>query len=347
MRAAHIIKQGDPDEALEIVNISKPTPGPNEARIRVKTCALNRLDVFARVGHTERQEEAYPKQTGVDIAGYIDETGDEVSDWEAGDEVVIFPIESCGECEFCISGEQTMCDNYRIIGHGGANDIPGGLAEYITVPSENLEPKAESLSFETAAAWPVTYTTAWRMIVTAGKLRPSETALILGASGGVGNAALQIANHLSAETYATTSTEAKAKRLKPMVSSVINYSKNSFDKLIMELTNGRGVDLVADHVGQTTWQKSINSLAKGGRMVVCGATSGPDPNIDIRSLYQSHRRIIGAPMGKKKDFRDVYSLISTGKLEPQVQKVFTLDNIAEAHRRIENRDVFGKLVIRP
>lgn len=347
MRAAHIVKRGDPKEALEIVEIPKPEPDHDEVRIRVEACALNHLDVFARVGHEGREEEVYPKQTGVDIAGCVDAVGEGVTDWEPGDGVVVFPIENCGDCEYCLAGEQTMCNDYRIIGHGGPDDTPGGLAEYITISAENLEPKAESLSFEMAAAWPVTYTTAWRMVVNAGELRPSETALVLGASGGVGNATLRIANRLGAKTYATTSTAEKAERLESIVEAVIDYTAEPFDERIMELTDGRGVDLVADHVGQATWQQSIDSLAKGGRMVVCGATSGSDPDINIRSLYQSHRRIIGAPMGNRKDFRAVYALVAAGELEPEIQEVFALDDIAEAHRRIEQREVFGKVIVRP
>lgn len=347
MRAAHIVKQGSPEEALDIVDIPMPEPDRREVRVRVEACALNRLDVFARVGHEERTEEAYPKQTGVDIAGTVDAVGNEVSDWEPGDDVIIYPGQSCGDCEYCLNGEQTMCEEYRIIGHGGPDDLPGGLAEYVTVPVWNLERKADSLSFATAAAWPVTYTTAWRMVVTAGELRPSESALVLGASGGVGNAVLRIANRLGATTYATTSTAAKAKRIEKLAESVIDYTEAPFDDRVLGLTNDRGVDLVADHVGQATWQRSINSLASGGRMVVCGATSGPDPDIDIRSLYQSHRRIVGAPMGNRQDFRDVYRLIAAGELEPEIQEEFPLADVAEAHRVIEDREVVGKIIVRP
>lgn len=347
MRAAHIVQPGAPDEALELVDIPVPDPGTDEVRVRVEACALNHLDVFARVGHEEQDSAAFPKQTGVDIAGVVDSVGDGVTEWEPGDEVVVYPGQSCGDCEFCLNGEHTMCADYRIIGHGGPGDVPGGLAEYVTVPAWNLDPKPSSLSFETAAAWPVTYTTAWRMIVTAGALRPAESALILGASGGVGNAALQIANRLGATTYATTSTAAKAERLEPETAAVIDYTATPFDERIAELTDGRGVDLVAEHVGQETWQQSINSLAMGGRMVVCGATTGPRPDIDIRSLYQSHRRIVGAPMGNRQDFRDVGRLIAAGELAPEIDEVLPLEDVAEGHRLLEDRAVFGKVVIRP
>ncbi|MFB6300010.1 MAG: zinc-binding dehydrogenase [Halobacteriales archaeon] len=342
MRAAHITRPGDPEEALDIVDIETPDPGPEDVRIRVEAVALNHLDVFARRGHPEEDDE-FPKRTGCDIAGVVDAVGDEVTDWTTGDEVVVYPGVTCGICEYCLNGEHTMCHDYRIIGE----DLPGGLAEYVTVPAWTLESKAPSLDWPHAAAWPVTFTTAWRMIVTTGELRPAETALILGASGGVGNAALQIADRIGATTYATTSTDEKAVKVAEWADEVIDYTTEDFAERARALTDGRGVDLVADHVGQATWQTSIDSLAMDGRMVICGATSGADPDIDIRSVYQWHRQIRGAPMGNRQDFRDVYRLIADGDLNPQIDRVLPLEVIAEGHRAIEDRDVFGKIVIRP
>lgn len=342
MREAQITQYGSPAEALEIVDVDTPTPGSGEVRLAVEAVALNRLDVFARLGHPEDEGE-FPKRTGCDIAGVVDAVGDDVSGVDEGDEVIVYPGVTCGECEFCLNGEHTMCPDYQIIGE----DIPGGLAEYITVPAWTIEQKPESLDFVTAAAWPVTFTTAWRMLITAGELRPSETALVLGASGGVGNAALQIAERLGATAYATTSSEEKASKLTEWADEVIDYTQVSFDEAIQDLTDGRGVDLVADHVGEDTWQTSINSLAMGGRMVICGATSGPDPNIDIRSVYQRHRQIIGAPMGNRQDFRDALTWIANGEVEPVIDRVVPFEDIAEAHRVIEDREVFGKVVVRP
>ncbi|MFB9808593.1 alcohol dehydrogenase catalytic domain-containing protein [Haladaptatus pallidirubidus] len=201
MRTAHIMQYGSSDEALAVVETDAPEPDRGEVRIQVEACALNHLDVFARLGHPEDDGD-FPKRTGCDIAGIVDAVGDDVDEDRIGDEVVVYPGVTCGECRYCLNGEHTMCHEYRIIGE----DLPGGLAEYVTVPAWCLDPKPESLTFVTAAAWPITFTTAWRMIITTGELRPAETALILGASGGVGNAALQIANRLGATTFATTST---------------------------------------------------------------------------------------------------------------------------------------------
>jgi NADPH:quinone reductase-like Zn-dependent oxidoreductase len=185
------------------------------------------------------------------------------------------------------------------------------------------------------------------MVFTVGELGPSDTALILGASGGVGNAALQYADMVGATVYATTSTEKKAERVERWADTVIDYTEVQFDASVMDLKDGRGVDLVADHVGQETWQQSINSLAMGGKMVICGATSGPDPDIDIRSVYQHHRKILGAPMGNRQEFRDTVELAARGKVEPQIDRVLELSELAEGHRVIENREVFGKVVVRP
>lgn len=342
MRAAHVTQLGTPEDAISIVEVDRPDPGPGEVRLRVEACALNRLDVFARLGHPE-EADVFPKRTGGDVAGVVDAVGDGVTDWTSGDEAVLYPIVSCGDCEHCLAGEQTMCPTYEIIGE----DRPGGLAEYVVVPAAALDPIPDELDFVTAAAYPVAFTTAWRMIVTAGELRPAESALVLGASGGVGNAALQIAEFLGATVYATTSSAEKATVLSEWADEVIDYTQVPFDEAVIDLTDGRGVNLVADHVGQETWQASIDSLGKGGRMVICGATSGANPDIDIRSVYQHHRQILGAPMGNRQDFRDVSSLIGAGDLEPRVDRVLPLDGIYEGHQALEAQNVVGKVVIRP
>lgn len=342
MRAAHITHEGSPEDAIEIVDVETPEPDPNEVRLRVEACALNHLDVFARTGHPEEDDE-FPKRTGGDIAGVVDAVGENVDEARLGDEVMVYGGVTCGECEYCLNGEHTMCHDYRIIGE----DLPGGLAEHVVVPADNVDPKPASLDWITAAAIPAAFTTAYRMIHTVGNLGPADSALVLGASGGVGNAALQFADMVGATTYATTSTPEKASRVEEWADEVIDYTETPFDERVMDLTDGRGVDLVADHVGQETWQRSIDSLAMGGRMVICGATSGADPDIDIRSVYQHHRQIRGAPMGNRQDFRDTVSLVARGAVEPQIDRVLPLEDVAEGHRIIEDREVFGKVVVEP
>ena len=361
MQAVHIVDSGAPEDVLKIREVPRPDPGAGEVRIDVRACALQHADVFARTGHPEI-EDAFPKRPGTEMAGIVDAVGedvnegqrlsfanqqspiaDEVDGWEPGDRVNVYHHVSCGECEFCERGEQTMCPHDRKFG----SEFPGGLAEYAVVPAANLEPVPDHVDMETAAAWPSSFTTAWRMLVSGGGLEPSETALILGASGGVGHAALQLADRIGAEVYATTSADWKAEKAMEWAESVIDYTRVPFDERILELTDGRGVDLVADHVGQETWQRSIDSLATGGRMVICGATSGADPDIDIRSVYQRHRRILGTPMGNRRDFRNVGRLIARGEVRPVIDRVLPLDRVAEGHHAIENRDVFGKVVVTP
>jgi len=342
MRAVHVVALGDPEEALEIRDVPVPDPDTDEVRLRVEACALQHADVFARVGHPEL-EPSFPKRPGTEVAGVVDAVGADVTDHAPGDRVNVYHHFTCGECEFCERGEQTMCPHDRKLG----GDRPGGLAEYVTVPAANLEPVPDDVDLVTAAAWPSSFTTAWRMIVSAGGLRPAESALVLGASGGVGHAALQLADRVGATVYATTSTDWKAERAAEWAEAVIDYTAEPFDERVMELTDGRGVDLVAEHVGEETWQRSIDSLATGGRMVVCGATSGADPDVDIRSVYQRHRRIVGAPMGSRSDFRAVGRLIARGEVAPTIDRVLPLADVAEGHRAIEDREVFGKVVVKP
>ncbi|MFB6300120.1 MAG: zinc-binding dehydrogenase [Halobacteriales archaeon] len=342
MRAVHLTDFGAPEDVLEIRDVPRPEPDSHEVRLEVKACGLQHADIFARIGHPEL-DPAFPKRPGTEIAGIVDAVGDAVTDWDIGDRVNVYHHFTCGECEFCERGEQTMCPEDTKLG----GDRPGGLAEFVSVPGENLERLPGSVSFDIGAAWPSSFTTAWRMMVTAGNLRPAESALILGASGGVGHAALQIADSVGATPFATTSADWKAEKASEWAESVIDYTETSFDAAIKALTDDRGVDLVADHVGQETWQQSINSLATNGRMVICGATSGPDPDIDIRSVYQRHRRIIGAPMGNRQDFRAVGRSIADGHVEPVIDRRLPLADVAEGHRAIEERNVFGKVIIHP
>jgi NADPH2:quinone reductase len=342
MLAAHLVQSGPPEDAIEIVTKEIPEPASDEVRLEVKACGMQHADVLQRKNFPTDSISG-PHQMGSEIAGVVDAVGTDVTDWSVGDRVNVYHRVTCGRCEWCTRGEDTMCINSQKIG----TDLPGGFGEYVTVPAGSIDHIPDSMDFITAAAYSSSYTTAWRMIVTAGKLQPSERALILGASGGVGNAALQIADRAGAFTFATTSTPDKAKRIETDADHVINYEEEPFDEVVREMTDGRGVDLVADHVGQKTWQKSINSLAKNGRMMICGATTGPNPDINIRSIYQHHRKIIGAPLGNRQDFRDVGRLIAAGELTSKIDRVLPLEEIAEGHQAIEEREVVGKIIVEP
>jgi len=333
MRAAHITQYGDPEEALEIVDVERPEPGAGEVRVDVKAVALNHLDVFARKG-TPKTKVSSPSEAAVTspVSWVPSATAStptaSVTRWSSTPASPVVTVSSA-------SAASRRCATSTKL---SAKTVPEGWPSRLSSQRAVSVAKPESLDDVTAAAVPITFTTAWRMVVGAGELRPAETALILGASGGVGNAALQIAERLGATTYATTSTAEKAERVREWADEVIDYTETPHDEAVMDLTDGRGVDLVAEHVGQETWQESINSLAMGGRMVVCGATSGADPDIDIRSIYQRHRQIRGAPMGNRAQFRDVLSLVARGELEPQIDRVLPSNR---------SRRVTGRLRIGP
>jgi NADPH2:quinone reductase len=257
-----------------------------------------------------------------------------------GDRVAVFGALSCGRCEWCRAGEQTMCLEYRIVGE----HTQGGFAEYVAVPAANLEPLPRGVDFVTAAAAGTSYCTAWRGVVTQGGIRPGDDVLVLAAGGGVGAAAVDIALRAGARVFAGASTAAKrAKALALGAAGAVDHTE-PFSSWVLDQTGGRGVDIVVDSLG-ATWPESIRSLARGGRLVTCGATLDNRPQFDIRELYQRHRSIRGAPMGNRSEFRRVLTLLGRGALHPVIDSVFPLDRIRDAHLRAESREPFGKIVV--
>jgi NADPH:quinone reductase-like Zn-dependent oxidoreductase len=326
--------------------VAMPEPGPGEVRLRVAATALNHLDVFARRGLTGPGIRAhrYPHVSGIDVAGVVDAAGPGVKDLPTGTAVVVYPGMSCGRCEFCHRGETSMCPDYRIFGE----QTWGGLAEHSIVPAANLLILPDGFDLRLAAAAPAAFTTAWRLVVTAGQLRPGERALIVGAGGGVTSAALLIAAAAGAFVYATSGADWKVEKALAMGAlAAVNHSRRGFDEWILDVTGGRGVDLVVDSAGAATWPRSILSLAPGGRLCVCGATSGDAPEISIRELYQAHRRIIGAPMGGRKDFDAAMGLVLRGRLAPVIHAVYPLERAGEALDELEAGRQFGKIVLEP
>jgi NADPH:quinone reductase-like Zn-dependent oxidoreductase len=346
MRAAVIREHGGP-EKVRAERIPEPSvEAPDDVVVRVRACALNRLDVFARRGLSGPgvRTVRLPHISGVDVAGEIAQIGPEVRVWRPGDRVVLYPALSCGRCAWCERGEQTMCPAYRIFGE----DTPGGLSEYCKIPAGNLELLPDHVPFERAAALPAAYTTAWRMVVTAGDLRPHERVLILGAGGGVGTAAVQIARRVGTYVFGVTSGKDRARRLSGLgADRPIDRTAEDFEAVVAKETDGAGVDLVVNPVGGSTWRPAIRSLEPGGRMAICGATIGDQPELSIREIYQSHRRILGAPLGNRRDFRAVLDLLARGELDPVVDAVLPLDDAVEAHRILEENQAFGKVVVVP
>lgn len=330
--------------ALE--EVAAPEPGTGEVRIRVRAAALNHLDLFAREGKTGPgiREHRYPHVSGTDIAGDVDALGPGVTGVEAGDGVVVYPGIGCGTCRHCRAGEISMCAAYRIIGE----QLWGGLAEYTVVPAANLLRLPSGFDPRVAAASPAAVTTAWRLLVTGGGIRAGETVLIVGIGGGVATAALQIARIAGARVLVTSGHDWKLLRALDLGAAAgVNHHRRDVVDWAMEQTGGEGVDVVVDSVGAPTWRASIRSLAMGGRLCVCGATGGDTPDISIRELYQSHRRVVGAPLGGWADFVAAMDMVRDGRLAPVIHATYPLDQVAGAFAELESGAQFGKIVIEP
>ncbi|MFN3423003.1 MAG: zinc-binding dehydrogenase, partial [Armatimonadota bacterium] len=251
---------------------------------------------------------------------------------------------TCGECEWCKMGEDSMCNSFGIFG----SKCWGGYAEYAKVPARNLIPMPDGLTFEQAAAFPLTFLTAWHMLITRAGLKPGERVLVIAAGSGVGVAAVQIAKLAGAFVIATAGTDEKCERAKTLgADAVINHSKENIADRVRELTDGRGVDVVAEHVGPAVFEQCLKSLAKGGRLVTCGATTGPTASFEIRYLFSRQLSIVGSMMGRTSELLTIVRLVGQGKLKPVVDSVFPLSDAPKAHEILESRNFFGKLVLVP
>ena len=342
MRAVGFTRHGGP-EVLEVIELPTPEPKAREVRVKVKAVALNHLDVWVRKGWQGLKLQL-PHVLGADIAGVVDAVGAEVTDLEPGTEVCVNPGVSCGVCERCLKGDDNLCRQYTILGE----HIRGGYAEYVCVPRQNILPKPKKLSFEAAACLPLTFLTAWTMLVRRAQLQPGETVLVHAAGSGVGSAGIQIAKLLGAKVIATTSTEEKAKKaLELGADHVVNYATHDFVDEVKKLTNKKLVDVVFEHTGASTWDKSIACLPYGGRLVTCGATAGGDVKLDLRVLFYKRISLLGSTMGSKGDLFRIMQLVEEGKLEPVLDRVMPLEKAAEAHGLLSDRKSFGNVVLTP
>jgi NADPH:quinone reductase-like Zn-dependent oxidoreductase len=341
MRAIRIYEHG----GLEVLKYEEDVPVPEleagEVLLKVKACALNYLDIWVRRGIPGVP---LPHIPGSDVAGVIEELSPGVEGFQPGERVVINPGVSCGQCDYCRRGEDSLCETYHIIGE----HVDGGYAEFVKVPVRNLMRIPEGFSFEEAAAAPLVFLTAWRALITRAQLRPGETVLILGASGGVGTACVQIAKLAGAQVIAVAGSDEKLQKLKELGADVlINHTQQDFSKEVWQLTGKRGVDLVVDSIGEATWERSLRVLAKDGRLVTYGATSGPKPLTDVRLVFWRQLRLIGTTMGNHREFTEVMRLVWERKLKPIVDQVFPLKEAAQAQQLLESRQHFGKLVLVP
>jgi len=340
MKAIRVSQFGGP-EVMQLLDLPRPHPGPGEVLVRVKAAGLNHLDLWVRGGLPI--ETTMPHIGGSDVAGIVEAIGSGVSGMTAGARVVVNPSLSCGVCEWCSAGEEPLCVKYKILGE----HTQGGFAEYVVVPAANVLPMPDGFSFIDAAAAPLVFLTAWRGLISRGRLKRGQSVLVTGASGGVSTAAIQIARHVGARVFAVTTTE-NVERVRALGADVVyDRVKGDFASQLWAETQKRGVDVILDSVGEALWKANVRSLARGGRLVVYGATAGAKVEIDLRMLFWKQIEIIGTTMSNRREFREVMRLVFGGELRPVVDKVFALADIREAHERLEKGEQFGKIVVTP
>lgn len=343
MKAVYITEHGGV-EVLQYGDLPEPRPGPTEVKVRVRACALNRLDLFTRQGvRGTRIRFKGPHILGGDVAGEVVEAGELVESPRVGERVVVNPRLTCGQCRFCLGDQEELCERPGMLG----STVSGGYAEYVVVPAANALPIPSDLSFVEAAALPTVFMPCWSIFIRRAQLRPWETALVLSASSGVGTAAVQVAKRvIGARVIATTSTQEKARRVRELgADEVVVYTEEGIRKKALEFTGGRGVDVVLDHVGSQFWQEAIGSLAPGGRYGICGVTTGYRAELQMGLLFLRHQTVFGVFMGRREDLRQIVELAGRGVIAPVIHQTFPLEEVAEAHRVMESLDFFGKLVI--
>jgi NADPH:quinone reductase-like Zn-dependent oxidoreductase len=341
MRAVVFEQHGGP-EVLHLAERPTPVPRADEVLVEVRACALNHLDVWTRRG-IPGIDVPLPHILGNDIAGVVAAVGDLVTSVAVGDRVLLAPGVCCGACAQCLGGDDNMCPKYDILGYRR----DGGYAEYLTAPARNAHPIPGGLSYAQAASVPLTFLTAWHMLVARARVKPGEDVLVLAAGSGVGSAAIQVAKLFGARVIATASTEAKREAARDLgADDVVDYATEArFDKVVKRLTGGKGVEVVVEHVGAATWSSSMSSLATNGRIVTCGATTGFEARIDLRHLFYRHLAVFGSFMGRHDELVALLPFFEDGRLRPVVDRVLPLAHAADAHRLIEDRAQFGKVVL--
>jgi NADPH:quinone reductase-like Zn-dependent oxidoreductase len=339
MRAVQFHQHGGP-EVLRCEDVPDPIPGPGEVLVRVRACALNHLDLWERRG-LERVTFPMPHISGSDVAGeVVAAVGVDVN---SGRRVMLQPGLSCGRCAACLSGRDNECAQYEVLGY---RSYPGGYAELVKVPAQNLVSIPDDVDFVQAAAFPLTFLTAWHMLITRAQLKRGEDVLVLAAGSGVGQAAVQIAFLHGARVFATAGSDAKLERARALGAyEVINHHTQDLAQEVLRLTNRRGVDVVIEHVGEATWPRSVRAMARGGRLVTCGATTGPRGALDLQVLFAKQLSILGSYMGTKGELLRVARFFFAGQLKPVIDRTFPLAAAADAQRRLEQSGQFGKIVL--
>jgi NADPH:quinone reductase-like Zn-dependent oxidoreductase len=344
MRAWVIRATGGLDQ-LQLADVPDPPSllGPRDVRVALRAAALNRLDLFVVRGLPVQH--AFPHILGADGAGVVDAVGAEVRAVRPGDRVMINPGIADGTCEYCRAGEQSLCVDYRMLGE----HLPGTLAQYVVVPEPNLAiiPTLPTpLTWAEAAAFSLATLTAWRMVVTRAQVAPGETVLIWGVGGGVSLSALRIAKLKGARVIATSSDDVKLAEARRLGADVtFNHKTEQVAQQVRALTGRRGADVVIENVGEATWDQSLRALARGGRLVTCGATTGPMVTIDLRRLFWYQWSILGSTMGNAAEYQEVVRLLGAGELRPLVDRVFPFTEGRAAFERLERGEQLGKIAI--
>jgi NADPH:quinone reductase-like Zn-dependent oxidoreductase len=339
MKAVRFHQHGGP-EVLSYEDAPDPDLAPGDVLVRVRACALNHLDLWARRGLPGIRT-PMPHITGSDVAG--DVVSASAADLPAGRRVMLQPGLSCGRCIACLSGRDNECARYEVLGNV---NHAGGYAEYVTVPAQNVIPIPDAIDYVQAAAFPLTFLTAWHMLITRAGLKRGEDVLVLAAGSGVGQAAIQIAALHGARVFATAGSADKLERARALgASEVIDHYRQDIAEEIRRLTNKRGVDVVIEHVGEATWARSVRALARGGRLVTCGATTGAGGALNLSALFSKQLSILGSYMGTKGELLRAAPVFFAGQLKPVIDAVFPLHEAAHAHRRMEASGQFGKIVL--
>ena len=342
MMTAMVLREHGGPDVLQLAELPVPEPGPGEVRVRIMAVALNHLDIWVRRGGPAFKLE-YPHRLGSDIVGVIEAAGAGVNA-EPGTKVVVQPGLSCGHCAACLGGHDNLCRYYKILGE----NTQGGYAQYIVVPEVNLAPYPERLEFSQAAAAILPFLTAWQMLVRKANVQPGDVVLVQGAGSGIGVAAIQIAKLHGARVIATASSEDKLESARQLGADIgIDYTKQDFASECRTLTDKRGVDIVIEHVGGEVFEKSVRAVRTGGRIVTCGATAGFHPAIDLRHIFFRQVEVLGSTMGSKADLLAVLAHVAAGRLSPVVHAVMPLSFAPDAHRMLEERRAFGKIVLEP
>lgn len=340
MKAVYFEETGGTD-VLRFGDMPRPQPGDGQALVRVLACGVNRLDIYARTGRTPVK---LPHISGSEAAGEVVAYGPGIAiePVAVGKLAAIAPYLFCGQCEYCVAGEETMCIRGDILGLASQ----GAFAEYVVVPASSLIPLPEGVSATQAAAVGLAMITAWRMLIEKARIQPGETVLVQAGGSGVGSAAIQIAKVAGARVIATVGSSAKIEHAQRLgADNVINYNELDFTQEVRKLTGKRGVSLVVEHIGAATWAGSIASLARGGRLVTCGATTGNEGMTNLWTLFAKELKLIGSYGGTRTDLTTVLRLVANGQLHPVIARTLPMESMAEAQRLLEERNIFGKIVI--